>query len=86
MVLEPKTSREYISWLYRNPAGFVLNLHTSGKDQSILHTASCKSLYPPDESVDHLTYPKACSNSRDDLFDWGERAGHTVTGCQFCDP
>jgi hypothetical protein len=76
---------EYLSWLERHPAGFVLNLGTGGKHQAMIHTTRCGHLYPGNPALSHtVAYPKSCSRDRDELERWGREAGYTVVPCPSC--
>ncbi|MFT4038147.1 MAG: hypothetical protein QM692_08220 [Thermomicrobiales bacterium] len=75
----------YLHWLEVNPSGFVVNMHTLGKDRSLLHRARCSHLYPPNTSKVHtVTYPKVCANDLDEVRLWVISAGSEVELCTTC--
>lgn len=77
----------YIGWLEANPNGFVVNMHTLGKNKSLLHRARCMHLYPPETGKVHTgTFPKACSCDLDDVRQWVIASGSTIELCTTCKP
>jgi hypothetical protein len=87
MVYFRNDNEEYISWIERHPEAYVLNVHTGGKQRAMLHRSRCSHLYEPDPTLAHtVTYPKACSRSRDELERWATEAGLTLTFCPDCQP
>jgi len=88
MVYFRDDDEEYVSWVERHPAGYVLNLGTGGKRNAMLHTARCtKHMYPVNTALSNThDYPKACSRYRDELERWGREAGYVVAACADCRP
>jgi len=77
----------YVSWLERQPGGFVLNLFTGGKQRAMLHTTRCSHLYPINTTRVHTaTHPKACSPNREELERWGLDYHYAVAPCPDCLP
>ncbi len=72
---------EYVAWLVRDPAGFVLNL--GRKPDPMIHRPPCSHLLL--SGVKRPTAaPKACSLDREELERWGREAGLTVIPCSTC--
>jgi hypothetical protein len=83
-VLEPKENKEYTHWLWRHHSSYVLN--ETANRTSMIHTARCMHLFPPDESLDHIGACKRCADSIDELLRWAEEHEHTVVECTTCTP
>ena len=62
MIYVKNDEAAYVSWLDANSNGYVVNMHTLGKNKSLMHRARCMHLYPPEaDKVHTVAYPKACS-------------------------
>jgi hypothetical protein len=78
---------DYLSWLEHHPNGYVVNIHTRGKNHSVIHSARCGHLYPPEEHKTHtVSYGKACSENKPELVRWATANGHTLDECTTCNP
>lgn len=87
MVTVRSDNTDYIKWIYRNPAAFMLNLNSKGTVQSMIHTARCMHLYEPDPAYDHVSgSPKVSSDSLDELLLWAKDDGRLVVECTTCLP
>lgn len=77
----------YARWLDANASGFVVNMHTLGKNKSMLHRTRCIHLYPPATSKEHtVTFPKACSNDLQEVREWVLASGSDIEPCTSCKP
>jgi hypothetical protein len=77
----------YLSWIDRNPDGFVLNTYsTPTSNYLMLHRSSCRTITGTPTAGSHWTvdYRKFCGN-RSDLEQWAlEHLGTAVQPCKLC--
>ena len=87
MIYVKNDEEAYVRWLDANANGFVVNMHTLGKNKSLLHRARCMHLYPPDAHKVHTeTYPKACSSDPEEVRQWVIDSGSAIELCTTCKP
>jgi hypothetical protein len=77
----------YIAWVENHADGYIVNLDTIGKRQSMIHTSRCFHLYPVSTDYNQtVAFGKACSTNKDALVTWAKREGHTIVECSSCAP
>ena len=93
-----KSDTAYLSWVYANPSGFVLNRRRGGlsKNYLMLHTAGCPLISSYGTTAKpggfaERKYIKACSDNLSELRSYVrsqcDRADGTFTGkCKICSP
>ncbi len=90
---ETKNGSEYVSWLVRNPGGFVVNVAaTLSPSYFVIHRSTCRTIRP-DANGQHLdpeaftqrSYRKFVAETEDELRDWGVAEGFTrIRNCGHC--
>jgi len=76
----------YSTWLDHHPDGFVINVHTSGKKQPMLHRARCLHLDESKTKHNQTKSGKACTDTSSELVKWADANGHRLTYCRTCKP
>ncbi|MDQ2655727.1 MAG: hypothetical protein M3Z20_22085 [Chloroflexota bacterium] len=87
MIYVKNDEEAYVRWLDANANGFVVNMHTLGKNKSLLHRARCMHLFPPEPGKVHtIAYPKACSCDLEEVRQWVIDSGSAIELCTTCKP
>ena len=86
---------EYLAWVTKHPAGFVLNVRAERDDPDyfVLHRASCGTISSSSRDQGAYTeraYKKVCSTDLDELRHWvrvhGRPDGSFSNRCGKCKP
>lgn len=88
---------DYLTWLLRNPDGFVLNRYSRGNSPNymVLHRTSCRQINKPGGTAKpggftEREYMKVCATERESLESYvrqhGRPDGTFSKECQLCNP
>ena len=77
----------YLSWLERNPAGYVVNTRRRpDPSYAVLHRASCAAISTAHGNYTTTSYVKVCAPTVRALENWARtKLGGALTRCSRCE-